>query len=58
MAIAVLTAAYPQYCPFMADESMLATPGVEATDYTLAEFGNYAELINKCTDRLAEQGMY
>ncbi|RWS10509.1 uncharacterized protein B4U79_14800 [Dinothrombium tinctorium] len=51
-ASAVLAAAAPEHCPFMADESMLATPGVEATDYTLAEYLNYAEQIKNCCERL------
>jgi hypothetical protein len=38
----------------MADESMLATPGVEATDYTLNEFVNYATQIIACAKKLQE----
>jgi hypothetical protein len=51
-ASAVLAAAYPEHAPFMADECMLSTPGVEATDYTLAEYTNYSEQIKNCTERL------
>lgn len=40
----------------MADESMLSTPGIEATDYTLAEYLNYAEHIKVCADRLKKLG--
>lgn len=53
---AVLTAGYPEHCPFMADETMLSTPGVEATDYTIAEFVNYAEQIKTLCERIKEQG--
>jgi len=51
-ASAVLSAAYPEYAPFMADECMLSTPGVEATDYTLAEYNTYSEQIKSCCERL------
>jgi len=53
---AVLTAGYPEHCPFMADECMLSTPGVEATDYTIAEFVNYAEQIKTLCERIKEKG--
>jgi len=53
-ASAVLCAGYPDKCPYMADESMLATPGVEATDYTLNEFVNYATQIIACAKKLQE----
>lgn len=55
-ASAVLCAGYPEHCPFMADEAMLATPGVEASDYTLAEFVNFATQIKSCTEKLKELG--
>ncbi|XP_054159030.1 uncharacterized protein LOC128957316 [Oppia nitens] len=51
-ASAVLSAAYPEYAPFMSDEGMLSTPGVEATDSTLAEYTNYSEQIKNCCERL------
>lgn len=54
--LAVLAAGFPEHCPYMADEVMLSTPGVEATDYTLAEYVNYAEQIKTCTERLKAQG--
>lgn len=54
-ASAILAAAFPEQAPYMADESMLSTPGVEATDYTLAEYLNYAERIKTCTEQLAEK---
>lgn len=54
-ASAILAAAFPEQAPYMADESMLSTPGVEATDYTLAEYLNYAERIKTCTQQLAQK---
>ncbi|XP_023230567.1 uncharacterized protein LOC111630661 [Centruroides sculpturatus] len=51
-ASAILAAAYPEHVPYMADESMLSTPGVEGTDYTLSEYLNYYEKIKVCTNRL------
>ncbi|CAN8003406.1 unnamed protein product [Ixodes hexagonus] len=54
-ASAILAAAFPEQAPYMADESMLSTPGVEATDYTLAEYLNYAERIKTCTEQLAQK---
>ncbi|XP_013786904.1 uncharacterized protein LOC106470874 [Limulus polyphemus] len=51
-ASAILTAAYPEQVAYMADESMLSTPGVEAIDYTLEEYLNYHEQIKTCCDRL------
>ncbi|KAH9365738.1 hypothetical protein HPB48_009601 [Haemaphysalis longicornis] len=54
-ASAILAAAFPEQAPYMADESMLSTPGVEATDYTLAEYLNYAERIKDCTRQLAQK---
>jgi len=53
-ASAVLAAGYPEHCPYMADESMLSTPGVEANDYTVAEFVNYAEQIKNLCIRIKE----
>lgn len=40
----------------MSDETMLSTPGVEATDYTLVEYMNYAEQIKACCERLKLAG--
>ncbi|KAI1301868.1 hypothetical protein HDE_03196 [Halotydeus destructor] len=54
-ASAVLTAGFPEHCPFMADETMLSTPGVEATDFTIAEFVNYAEQIKTQCGKMNEQ---
>ena len=55
-ASAVLCAGFPEHCPYMADECMLSTPGVEATDYTLNEFNTYATQIKTCADKLKEEG--
>lgn len=55
---AILAAAFPDEVPFMADESMLSTPGIEATDYTLAEYLNYAEHIKACAERLKKLGKF
>ncbi|GBL86448.1 hypothetical protein AVEN_164604-1 [Araneus ventricosus] len=51
-ASAILTAAFPDDVPYMADESMLSTPGIEATDYTLAEYINFSEHMKACAERL------
>ncbi|CAG2101048.1 unnamed protein product [Medioppia subpectinata] len=53
-ASAVLSAAYPEQAPFMADECMLSTPGVEANDYTLAEYNTYSEQIKNCAEKLKQ----
>lgn len=53
-ASAILAAGYPEHAPFMADESMLSTPGIETTDSTLAEYVNYTAQIKACSDRLNE----
>ncbi|GIY61532.1 uncharacterized protein CDAR_3041 [Caerostris darwini] len=51
-ASAILAAAYPEQAPFMADECMLSTPGVETMDYTVAEYLNYAMELKKKSDHL------
>ncbi|GFQ81035.1 uncharacterized protein TNCT_550621 [Trichonephila clavata] len=51
-ASAILAAAFPDEVPYMADESMLSTPGIEATDYTLAEYINFSEHMKACAERL------
>nr|XP_027197287.1 uncharacterized protein LOC113791681 [Dermatophagoides pteronyssinus] len=53
-ASAVLAAAYPEQAPFMSDEGMLSTPGVEATDSTIAEFNNYSEQLRNKTESLRQ----
>lgn len=54
--LAVLAAAYPEHAPFMSDEGMLSTPGVEATDSTIAEFNNYSEQLRNKTEFLRKSG--
>ncbi|CAL1282344.1 unnamed protein product [Larinioides sclopetarius] len=51
-ASAILAAAYPEQAPFMADECMLSTPGVETMDYTVAEYLNYAMELKKKAEHL------
>ena len=51
-ASAILVAYSPDVCPYMADENMLATPGVEATDYTSTEYLNYVQQLNNAVERL------
>jgi hypothetical protein len=51
-ASAILVAYSPDICPYMADENMLSTPGVEATDYTSAEYLNYVQQLNTAVERL------
>ncbi|KAF7495933.1 hypothetical protein SSS_02776 [Sarcoptes scabiei] len=53
-ASAVLAAVYPEEAPFMSDEGMLSTPGVEATDSTIAEYINYSEQLRNKTDSLRQ----
>ncbi|GFY65542.1 uncharacterized protein TNIN_417142 [Trichonephila inaurata madagascariensis] len=50
--MAILAAAYPDQAPFMADECMLSTPGVETMDYTVAEYLNYAMELKKKSNHL------
>ena len=54
--IAILAAAYPEEAPFMSDEGMLSTPGVEATDSTIAEYVNYSEQLRNKTQQLQLAG--
>lgn len=53
---AILAAAYPEQAPFMADECMLSTPGVETMDYTIAEYLNYTMQLKKKCDYLKNLG--
>lgn len=55
--LAILVSAYPEMAPFMSDEGMLSTPGVEATDSTIAEYNNYSEQLCKKAKFLQEKGM-
>ncbi|KAI2807812.1 hypothetical protein BLOT_005752 [Blomia tropicalis] len=51
-ASAILSAAFPEEAPFMSDEGMLSTPGVEATDSTIAEYMNYSDQLRNKTQWL------
>lgn len=53
---AILSAAFPEDAPFMSDEGMLSTPGVEATDSTIAEYVNYSDQLRNKTEWLKQRG--
>ena len=57
-ASAILSAAYPDQVPFMSDEGMASTPGVEAGDSTIAEFTNYSEALLQKTEYLKTKGLH
>jgi len=57
-ASAILSAFYPDQVPFMSDEGMSSTPGVEAGDSTIAEFTNYSEALISKTDFLKTKGNF
>lgn len=40
----------------MSDEGMLSTPGVEATDSTIAEYVNYSDQLRNKTEWLKQRG--
>lgn len=42
----------------MSDEGMLSTPGVEATDSTIAEYMNYSDQLRNKTQWLQSFGIY
>ncbi len=52
----MLAAGAPHLAPFMADECLLAMPDCDSLDYTIKEYMRYVEEINKCVERLNEQG--
>lgn len=54
-ASAILSAAFPEEAPFMSDEGMLSTPGVEATDSTIAEYVNYSDQLRNKTEWLKQR---
>lgn len=54
-ASAVLAAGAPEHAPFMADESMLAIPGLSPLQYTPPFYNRYAEQIKACVDRLNKE---
>jgi len=51
-ASAILVAHSPDLCPYMAEENMAATPGVEETDLSISEYMSYVEQTNICVERL------
>ncbi|KAH8343063.1 mucin-19 [Drosophila kikkawai] len=57
MASALLAAAAPDSAPFMADECLMAIPGIEGIDYTTKEYLNFVNHIQATVERLnAEVG--
>jgi len=54
-ASAILVAHSPNLCPYMAEENMAATPGVEESELTISEYLNYVEQTNICVERLRAQ---
>ena len=56
LSTAVLAAGAPEHAPFMADESMLAIPGLSPLQYTPAHYNRYAEQVKACVKRLNKEG--
>ncbi|CAH1795666.1 unnamed protein product [Owenia fusiformis] len=54
-ASAVLAAGAPEVAPFMADESMLAIPGLQPLQYTLNHYVSYVAQIESCMERLNKE---
>ncbi|KAK7111669.1 uncharacterized protein [Littorina saxatilis] len=54
-ASAVLAAGAPQHAPFMADESMLALPGLQPLKYTLPAYQQYVQLVADITKILKKE---
>jgi len=54
-ASAILVAHSSDLCPYMAEENMAATPGVEESDLSISEYLNYVEQTNLCVERLRAQ---
>lgn len=53
---AILTAGNPELCGFMADECLLAIPGIEGIDYTSKELLNFVEQLKLAANRLNKEG--
>ncbi|KAK4337321.1 hypothetical protein RND71_043607 [Anisodus tanguticus] len=51
-ASAILVAHSPNVCPYMAEENMASTPGVEESNLSILEYLNYVEQTNLCVERL------
>ena len=49
---AILVAHSPEICPYMADENMASTPGVEASNNSTAEYMNYVQKVQERVDKL------
>ncbi|KAK4301843.1 hypothetical protein Pmani_026035 [Petrolisthes manimaculis] len=56
MASTILTAGHPELCGFMADECLLAIPGIEGIDYTNKELLNFVEQLKLAAIRLNKEG--
>ena len=54
----MLAAGAPEHAPFMADEAMLAIPGLQPLDYTLKHYMNYATHIKACLKKLNAKGEF
>lgn len=54
-ASAVLAAGAPEHAPFMADESMLAIPGLSPLAYTEAAYNRYRTEVEDCVKRLRKE---
>ena len=55
---AVLAAGSPAHAPFMADEAMLALPGLQPLQYTLPFYIRYAEQVKIISKRLSKKGEF
>lgn len=55
---AVLAAGCPDEAPFMADESMLAIPGLQPLQYTLSFYRNYVKEVNQIKKSLNKRGNF
>jgi len=51
-ASAILVAHSPHVCPYMSEENMANTPGVEESDLSISEYLNYVDQTNLCVERL------
>lgn len=55
--LAILSAGAPDLVPFMADEAMMAIPGLGVVDYKLPFYMNFLEKISKVLQRLRKKGL-
>jgi len=56
MASAVLAAGCPEMAPYMADEVLLSMEETEELDYTMKEYWKLVAKVQRCVDRLNQQG--